>query len=450
MVLVLCVIPVAQARAGTVIMGKAQAAYLVAHAVTDTVPPSPGVSNWPDVPAGSFCSDEINYCHYQGLIGGELDGLYHPERQVTRGKMAEYTARVVNNRDGDLSAFVPPTDASFSDVPTSDPAYLYVEYIESKGVISVDPEGLFHPSDLMDMYDAADWLETITGRYVDPVTIPAMTGTVTGIVTDVVTGAPIAGAHVYFIYVGDMGSISNGGDPTGADGTYTYDIATMAYDRVEAEADGYYSTTAPGVTVTGGSVIQVDFQLYHAPIDIPQDNWAFDAVKACVEAGIVSGYEDGTYKPTLPVTRDQMAVYISRALAGGDSDVPDFTATPTFPDVGATHWALRHIEYAVAQGVVAGYDDGNYHPEYEVTRDQMAVYVARALVAPSGEAGLADYVPADPRNFPDVPDTFWAYKHIEYCVEHDVVNGYEDGYYYPDIVVTRDQMAVYVARAFGL
>ncbi len=80
----------------------------------------------------------------------------------------------------------------------------------------------------------------------------------------------------------------------------------------------------------------------------------------------------------------------------------------------------------------------------------MAVYVARALVAPEGEEGLADYVPADPRNFPDVPADHWAYTHIEYCVENGVVAGYLDGNYQPDNTVTRDQMAVYVARAFGL
>ena len=47
-------------------------------------------------------------------------------------------------------------------------------------------------------------------------------------------------------------------------------------------------------------------------------------------------------------------------------------------------------------------------------------------------------------------DTFWSYKHIEYCVEHGVVQGYDDGIYRPDWDVTRDQMAVYVARAFDL
>jgi hypothetical protein len=47
-----------------------------------------------------------------------------------------------------------------------------------------------------------------------------------------------------------------------------------------------------------------------------------------------------------------------------------------------------------------------------------------------------------------VTSEFWAYKHVEYCVENGVVQGYEDGCYHPEYVVTRDQMAVYVARAF--
>jgi hypothetical protein len=55
-----------------------------------------------------------------------------------------------------------------------------------------------------------------------------------------------------------------------------------------------------------------------------------------------------------------------------------------------------------------------------------------------------------PATFPDVPDTFWAYKQVEYCVGQGVVKGYDDGYYHPANPVTRDQMAVYIARAFQL
>ena len=206
--------------------------------------------------------------------------------------------------------------------------------------------------------------------------------------------------------------------------------------------------------------------------DVPADCWAYDQIMACTDADVVQGYGDGSYQPTWPVPRDQMAAYVSRAVAGGDGAVPLGSAypEPSFVDVGTDDWAYRYVEYAVANNVVQGYRYPDpdapgeivylYEPTWVVTRDQMAVYIARAMVAPSGEAALADYVPAAPRNFPDVPATgygddgtepFWAYTHIEYCVEHGVVQGYDfDGCYHPEWDVTRDQMAVYVARAFGL
>ncbi|MFB3881009.1 MAG: PKD domain-containing protein [Armatimonadota bacterium] len=203
------------------------------------------------------------------------------------------------------------------------------------------------------------------------------------------------------------------------------------------------------VTLDGDTSIACTFRSTPDFADVPSTHWAYDEIEWCYVHGIVQGFPDGNYQPLVNVTRDQMAAYISRALAGGDANVPAFTGTPTFPDVDSTHWALKYVEYAVDQGVVGGYDDGLYHPEYDEDRGQMAVFIARALVAPLGEAGLADYVPSAPRNFPDVPSDFWAWKHIEYCVENGVVNGYGDGTYHPEYVVTRDQMAVYTARAMN-
>jgi hypothetical protein len=236
-------------------------------------------------------------------------------------------------------------------------------------------------------------------------------------------------------------------------------VAHLAEDGTELWRGGNFpDVQCVSVNPADGScwvALRSDGEVVHLVIaspfsDVGIEHWARDEIVACVNAGVVSGYGDGTYQPGNPVTRDQMAVYISRALAGGDENVPDFTDTPTFPDVGDTHWALKYVEYAVSCSVVGGYLDGTYHPEYPVTRDQMAVYVARSICDPTGEDGLADYVPADPRNFPDVSSGFWSYKHVEYCVENGVVSGYLDGLYHPEVVVTRDQMAVYVARAFGL
>jgi len=180
-------------------------------------------------------------------------------------------------------------------------------------------------------------------------------------------------------------------------------------------------------------------------VDVLSDFWAWEYIEAAVASGVVQGYPEGDYKPTLAVSRDQMAVYVARAIAGGDAGVPEPTVDPGFSDVSSDYWAYKYIVYAVDEGVVQGYEEGTYLPTAPVDRGQMAVYIARALAG--GDSG----VPAGPGtpSFPDVGTDFWAYKYVEYIADADVTQGYPDGSYHPEVVVSRDQMAVYVSRAFG-
>jgi len=191
-------------------------------------------------------------------------------------------------------------------------------------------------------------------------------------------------------------------------------------------------------------------QRRHTFPDVPDDRWAWREIESARLARVVAGYDDGLYHPELAVTRDQMAVYIARALAGGDEHVPEWTGDPSFTDVAEDQWAFDHIEYAVDQDVVKGYPEGDYKPDLEVTRDQMAVYIARAIAAPTGPASLDEYTPPDTPTFADVPEGSWGRECIEYCVENRIVKGYDDGLYHPADRVTRDQMAVYICRAFAL
>jgi len=107
-------------------------------------------------------------------------------------------------------------------------------------------------------------------------------------------------------------------------------------------------------------------------------------VEYAVAKGIVSGYADGLYHPEHFLDRGQIAVFIARATAGGDADIPDGPPAPTFPDVTAQPddpyaECYRYVEYLAARGVVRGCPDGLYHPERACSRDQMAVYIARAF-----------------------------------------------------------------------
>jgi len=190
--------------------------------------------------------------------------------------------------------------------------------------------------------------------------------------------------------------------------------------------------------------------------DVCLDHWGFAEIEACTGAGIVQGYPDGSYQPDVAVSREQMAIYISRGLAGGDENVPTGPAQSSFADVPSDDIAYKYIEYAHANDIVFGYpSDGLYHPEYDVDRGQMSVFVARAIATPTGEPGMAGYTPPATPTFADVTsdplDRYnTCYKYVEYIVEHDVTRGYPDGLYHPEYTVSRGLMAIYVTRAFGL
>ena len=231
-------------------------------------------------------------------------------------------------------------------------------------------------------------------------------------------------------------------------GSVTFTVSLMAPERW-----GYYDTSwqmcQQGGAGRFGPVVSATISVTSF-IDVPADHWAIGAIEAAKAAGIVSGYGDHTYHPDQPVSRDQMAVYLARAIACGEANVPTGPAAVSFPDVPADHWAFQYVEFAKERCVVTGYPDGTYQPAIAVDRGQMAVFVARATMIPSEAINLGGYQPPATPSFSDVPPDFWSYKHIEYIRSKGIAAGYPDGLYHPERVCTRDQMAVYVAKAFGL
>jgi hypothetical protein len=117
--------------------------------------------------------------------------------------------------------------------------------------------------------------------------------------------------------------------------------------------------------------------------DVPAEYWAGAAIKACVDNDVVEGYADGLYRPQNYVPRDEMAVYVSRAM-GWSAIADDLTGLADyFDDVLTGHWAGEAIKDCVDNDVVQGYADNTYKPNVNVNRNQMAVYVYRALIRPS-------------------------------------------------------------------
>ncbi len=97
----------------------------------------------------------------------------------------------------------------------------------------------------------------------------------------------------------------------------------------------------------------------------------------------------------------------------------------------------------MADGIAAGNGDGTYSPLGVVTRAQMTVYLARALM------GGDTKVPTAPAtaDFTDVPTSHWAFKYVECIFSRNIGLGNGDGTYSPDVTVDRGQMSVFISRS---
>ena len=177
--------------------------------------------------------------------------------------------------------------------------------------------------------------------------------------------------------------------------------------------------------------------------DARPDHWAFTFIEALARAGVTAGCGGANYCPNAPVTRAQMAVFLERGMRGSGYSPPAPTGN-VFLDVGVADFAASFIEQLLQDGITAGCGNGNYCPNATVTRDQMAVFLLRAM------HGAGYSPPPATGMFLDVPLDHWAARWIEQLAAEGITAGCGNGNYCPAAPVTRDQMAVFLVRAFGL
>lgn len=80
----------------------------------------------------------------------------------------------------------------------------------------------------------------------------------------------------------------------------------------------------------------------HLIIDVERDHWAFDAINKLYNAKVVSGYDDGTYRPDVNTSRGEIVVMINKIIER-EENKPD---KGQFSDISNDHWAYGHIEAA--------------------------------------------------------------------------------------------------------
>ncbi|MDN4473970.1 S-layer homology domain-containing protein [Demequina zhanjiangensis] len=171
--------------------------------------------------------------------------------------------------------------------------------------------------------------------------------------------------------------------------------------------------------------------------DVPKSSVFYTHISWLANEGITSGYANGSFGPTDPVTRGQMAAFLYK-MAGSPAWTPP--AKSPFTDVSTSNVFYKHITWLANEGITSGVGDGTrFAPNSEVTRGQMAAFLYKMAGSPS-------YSPPSSASFPDVPRSHTFFKHIEWLAESGITNGYGSGLFGPSDQVTRGQMAAFLYK----
>ncbi|MCR6545302.1 S-layer homology domain-containing protein [Dehalobacterium formicoaceticum] len=146
--------------------------------------------------------------------------------------------------------------------------------------------------------------------------------------------------------------------------------------------------------------------------DVPQNHWAYGNIALLAKSGIVGGYVDGTFQPAKNVTRAEFTKMLVIAV-GLTEEKP---TQAKFSDVPGTVWSYGYIEAAAKAGLVTGDATGTFRPNDNITRQEMAAILVRAMG--KGDAGTTNS---------DQATTFTDDKSIAPWARGFVVSAVQDG-----------------------
>ena len=187
--------------------------------------------------------------------------------------------------------------------------------------------------------------------------------------------------------------------------------------------------------------------------DVPRSQPFYKKIETLLHYGVTSGCTATQYCPGTPVNRAQMAIFIAKAMTGFGNSVPvtgmlsgilfgssyncKAGGNSLLLDVAPTDSACRHAHYLAARNVTLGCGSNDFCPNAPVTRDAMASFIAKAILARGGGNAVPISYGPDPNtglsyscnraspavHFIDVPASSAFCKHIHYLWAKGIVTG---------------------------
>lgn len=238
----------------------------------------------------------------------------------------------------------------------------------------------------------------------------------------------------------------------------------IAYDDKdvnEDKLDAYWYDEAAGEWVSMNGTVDkeknvVDFVTTHFSkyalmeytgtfVDII-NHWAQKDIEFLAEKGIVKGISATEYAPNALITRCQFAALLVRSL-GLESD-PAYKLT--FKDVDTNKWYYGEVAAAYKAGIVKGLNESTFAPDANISREEMAAMVTRAMASAGKEVELSDVqIQEKLAVFKDASGiAAWAKGEVAKAVELGIVKGRTEDTFVAKANATRAEGATMIKRMY--
>ena len=137
-----------------------------------------------------------------------------------------------------------------------------------------------------------------------------------------------------------------------------------------------------GMFVTAfGRMLDIDTAQYTGPAgftDVKAGAYYAPYVDWASENGIVTGFEDSTFRPDELITREQLCTLIARYTNSAGITLPEVNASPAFKDAGQiAEYAREYVDACQTAGLVNGKDNGSFAPRDTATRAESSAILQR-------------------------------------------------------------------------
>lgn len=215
---------------------------------------------------------------------------------------------------------------------------------------------------------------------------------------------------------------------------------TGGFSSSSSGGGSYSSSSTVTTTPTNPEFKPVPEEKEPAFSDI-KGHWAKDTIEKLNEKGLVNGKENG-FEPDSALTRAEWITLLLRAIG---ADFESVEVKDNFGDVNQDDWYAKAVQFAFDNNLVSG-TDGNFNPNDNVTREQMAKMLIDAL-----EYFLGEEIDTDELSFTDNASiSSWAEQYVQKAVSKGLITGTPEGAFNPSSQATRAEACTVLLRLLNV